>query len=185
MSRQAVQGIASEFQTEEGELPEGWVIAKQPEIAKINMGQSPPGVTYNEAGEGLPFFQGKADFGDRYPTVRIWCSSPKKVAQAGDVLLSIRAPVGPTNFADKECAIGRGLAALTPLGGIPTEFLLHMFREREDELSLSGTGSTFAAINKTDLQEMEFWLPPLAEQKRIVLKIEVLLERVNRAGPGF
>src|SRR5438874_1850685 len=100
-------------------LPEGWAYAKLPQIAAINMGQSPPGSTYNKQGDGLPFFQGKADFGDRSPTVRVWCASPKKIAQPGDVLISVRAPVGPTNVADHTCGIGRGLAAVTPLDGIP------------------------------------------------------------------
>jgi type I restriction enzyme S subunit len=162
-----------------GELPEGWVSAKLPKIAKINMGQSPPGRSYNNRGDGLPFFQGKADFGDRYPTVRVWCSQPKKIAHPGDVLISVRAPVGPTNVADRVCAIGRGLAAIAPLGEIPSEIILFRLRVLEPELALSGTGSTFSAISRKDIEEIDIDVPPLAEQKRIVAEVKELLTSVN------
>ena len=134
------------------ELPEGWEITKLPQIAEINMGQSPPGKSYNNRGEGFPFFQGKLDFRDRYPRVRIWCNHPKKIADPGDVLISVRAPVGPTNIADQTCAIGRGLAVIKPQGGVPSEFILFALRLIEPDLALSGAGSTFTAINRKDLE---------------------------------
>jgi len=163
------------------DLPEGWSCVKLPKIADINMGQSPPGSSYNTDSDGLPLFQGKADFGKRYPTARVWCTEPRKIAKPGDVLISVRAPVGPSNVADHKCIIGRGLAALTPLAGIPTEFILFAVRLLEPELSLSGTGSTFTAINKKYIENIEINLPPLEEQKRIVAKVEELLARVNAA----
>jgi len=98
-------------------LPEGWVLKKLNDVCNIIMGQSPPGNTYNKDKSGLPFFQGKAEFGVRYPTAVKWCSKPKKVAHKNDVLISVRAPVGPTNIASSECCIGRGLAAIRPLEG--------------------------------------------------------------------
>jgi type I restriction enzyme, S subunit len=92
--------------------PDGWIDVVLSDIAFIQMGQSPDSSTYNEKGVGLPFFQGKAEFGKLFPTVRKWCSEPKKVAEAGDILLSVRAPVGPTNIAAERCCIGRGLTAI-------------------------------------------------------------------------
>lgn len=167
--------------TPAGELPEGWVESVLPQIAEITMGQSPPGSSYNEEGKGLPFFQGKTDFGDRHPTVRVWCTQPTKIAKPGDVLITVRAPVGPTNVADRRCAIGRGLAAFTPSSGIATEFLLFALRLKEPELALSGTGSTFTAISKKDIESIAISVPPLQEQVRIVRKIEELLAYLNGA----
>ncbi len=163
------------------EIPEGWTICRLPVMAELIMGQSPPGNTYNDHGDGLPFFQGKADFGERNPTVRKWCSAPKKVAVAGDVLMSIRAPVGPTNVADQRCAIGRGLAVIRANGASFTGYLLHALRLQQEELAEQGVGSTFTAINRSHLESVAIPLPPLAEQRRIVAKVEELLERVTIA----
>jgi type I restriction enzyme, S subunit len=160
-------------------LPEGWIRTKLPDIAHVNMGQSPPGITYNTVGDGLPFFQGKADFGPMHPTPRVWCTAPSKFALPGDVLISVRAPVGPTNVADRRCAIGRGLAAITPAGGIPTRFILYLLRLKERELAEQGSGSTFTAISRDHLNEVEVDLPPLLEQRRIVEQVDSALERVD------
>ena len=93
-------------------VPTGWTWSQLGFFCHVEMGQSPPSKFYNQSGDGMPFFQGKADFGEMLPTARYWCVQPKKLAFSGDVLLSVRAPVGPTNIADMECCIGRGLAAL-------------------------------------------------------------------------
>lgn len=158
------------------EIPKGWIRNKLAQVSKINMGQSPPGRSYNKRGEGFPFFQGKIDFGDRYPTVRVWCTEPKKIAQSGDVLISIRAPVGPTNVANQICAIGRGLAAISPKDGMPTEFILFVLRLKEPELALSGTGSTFTAIKRKDLEQIDINVPPITEQHEIVRRVEALFK---------
>ena len=78
------------------------------EVCKINMGQSPDSSSYNENGEGIPFFQGNADFGERYPVTRVWCNAPTKIAQSEDILISVRAPIGALNYAKEKCCIGRG-----------------------------------------------------------------------------
>lgn len=147
-----------------------WPITTLKRVALIQMGQSPPGHTYNDRGDGLPFFQGKADFGDLHPTVRTWCSQPNRVAEPGDVLLSVRAPVGPTNVADQRCCIGRGLAAVRSLApdALLPEYIRYVFKWAEPSLSLRGQGSTFAAINRKDVEGIEFPLPAPREQRRIV-----------------
>lgn len=94
-------------------MREDWVETELGMMCDINMGQSPPSSTYNIEKEGLPFFQGKAEFIEIYPVARKWCSEPKKTAGPNDILLSVRAPVGATNIANQKCAIGRGLAAIS------------------------------------------------------------------------
>src|ERR1700694_2575338 len=90
------------------------------EACMVLMGQSPPGTSYNTSGDGLPFFQGKTDFGDMFPRVRVFCTQPSRIAEHGDILMSVRAPVGPTNLAKEKCCIGRGLAALRTRRGLDT-----------------------------------------------------------------
>lgn len=146
------------------------------EICTINMGQSPDSSTYNKDGTGLPFFQGNADFAEIYPTIRMWCSEPTKIAQEKDILISVRAPIGALNIANCECCIGRGLAALTVNEDIcAQEYLWHALSSKVDELNSKGTGSTFKAINKKTLAETEISLPPLDEQR----KIATVLDKVN------
>jgi len=161
------------------ELPQGWIEAPLPGVAAINMGQSPPSTTYNTNGDGLPFFQGKAEFGDLYPTAHKFCSRPNKTADANDIVMSVRAPVGPTNLLRERSCIGRGLAAIRPHDGIPSKYLLFYFRSIEEWLSTQGTGSTFTAISKSDLEQLPVRLAPLNEQRRIVAKLEQLLGKVD------
>jgi type I restriction enzyme S subunit len=145
------------------------------------MGQSPPSSTYNDKGIGLPFFQGKADFGQVFPIPRYWCSKPGKIAQPGDVLMSVRAPVGPTNLADAESCIGRGLCAIRPLSDIPSFYVLRYLRLIEEQIAEMGQGSTFTAISRSDVETIQVPLAPLPEQLRIVDKIEALFEQSRTA----
>lgn len=156
-----------------------WASTKLGDITYIVLGQSPPSSTYNENGAGLPFYQGKLEFGDLHPTPRQWCDAPKKISESGDVLISVRAPVGPTNICQEKSCIGRGLAALRPLGGIETLFVLYLMRNKETELAGKGTGTTFGAITGDHLKNLPLPLPPLNEQKRIVAKIEELFTKLD------
>ncbi len=138
-------------------------------IANIIMGQSPPGKTYNEDGNGLPFFQGKAEFGIIYPAIKKWCSAPSRIAMEGDILLSVRAPVGPTNIAPCESCIGRGLSAIRARSQVAEQkYLWFFFKHLEPILSKRGQGSTFAAIKRSEINEIKIPLPPLSEQQQIV-----------------
>jgi type I restriction enzyme S subunit len=142
------------------EIPEGWTATTLSKFANITMGQSPPGDSYNQEGSGLVFFQGSTDFGWRYPQVREFTTAPSRLAKAGDILLSVRAPVGTLNIADQDCCIGRGLAALNAKSGHDSflfEVMLY-FKTIFDRRNSSGT--TFGSITKDDLHSLEFACPP-------------------------
>jgi type I restriction enzyme S subunit len=149
------------------------------EVTEIIMGQSPPSSAYNTRGEGLPFFQGKADFGDLYPTARVFCTEPKRIAEAGDILISVRAPVGPTNISQTKCCIGRGLAAIRCSQTIELKYLLFFLRFHEPELARQSSGSTFDAISRDDLENVRVPLLSLPEQKRIAAILDKA-ERLRR-----
>lgn len=124
------------------------------DVCVINMGQSPDSNSYNDCGEGLPFFQGNADFGEMYPVTRKWCSSPTKIASENDILISVRAPIGALNYAKESCCIGRGLAALTPnKSKVSPAFIFWLLKSKNEELNSKGTGSTFKAIGRKVLEE--------------------------------
>lgn len=148
-------------------------MVKLGDICIINMGQSPDSATYNETGDGIPFFQGNADFGQLHPKVRIWCNSPTKIANQDDILISVRAPIGALNIASGRCCIGRGLAALTVDKHLCNQkYLWYALECKVDELNSKGTGSTFKAINKKILSETEIPLPTLDEQRRIAAVLD-------------
>ena len=161
------------------ELPDGWVWTTLEEISEIILGQSPPSSTYNTDGKGLPFYQGKLEFGETYPTPRKWCTAPKKIAEKGDVFISVRAPVGPTNLCPEKSCVGRGLAAIRGLSDIEPFFILYLMRAYEDELAGRGVGTTFNAITGNQLKTFEIPLSPLPEQHRIVAKIEELFTKLD------
>ena len=161
------------------EQPEEWVWTTLEEISEIILGQSPPSSTYNTDGKGLPFYQGKLEFGKTYPTPRKWCTAPKKIAKKGDVFISVRAPVGPTNICPEKSCVGRGLAAIRGLCGIQPFFILYLMRTFEYEIAGKGTGTTFNAITGNQLKTFEIPLPPIPEQHRIVVKIEELFTKLD------
>lgn len=150
-------------------------------ICQITMGQSPPGSTYNSEGIGMPFFQGKAEFTDRYPIVRKWTTEPKKTVEKDDVLISVRAPVGPTNFAPSKACIGRGLAGLRPKGGLSPDYLVYALKATVNELAAKATGSTFEAISGDQLRSH---LVPVAEPETAQQIVEHLDLQFSRLEAG-
>ena len=145
------------------------------DVCTINMGQSPSSDSYNDNGDGVPFFQGNADFGEKYPVPRKWCTAPTKMAIPEDILISVRAPIGAMNYAKEECCIGRGLAALTPnKTKVSSKFIFWLLKWKNAELNSKGTGSTFKAIGRKVLEEIMVPDIPLEKQ----LEYTEILEKV-------
>ena len=150
---------------------------KLKDVCTINMGQSPSSDSYNENGHGVPFFQGNADFGERYPITRKWCSAPTKMAAPEDILISVRAPIGAMNYAKEECCIGRGLAALTPnREKVAPEYIFWLLKGKNEELNCKGTGSTFKAIGRNILEET--LVPNISLEKQT--ECAIILEKTYR-----
>ena len=151
------------------------------DVCEVIAGQSPPGSAYNSIGEGLPFYQGKKQFGDRWlqaPTT--WTTQSTKRAREGDVLMSVRAPVGPVNVATQEACIGRGLAAIRADRMIDEAYLYYALRGLEPTIRGSA-GAVFTSINKAQIQSLQVRLPPLDEQRRIVAKLDAISAQVAAA----
>ena len=142
-------------------------------VCEITMGQSPASTSYNLTGDGIPFYQGNADFGEVYPNVRYFCNQPTKIAEKDDILISVRAPIGAVNIAIERCCIGRGLASLrAQKQKLDTKYLFYVLKRKNNELNLKGTGSTFKAINKQILGDLIIPLPPLEKQKQITKTLD-------------
>ena len=124
------------------------------------MGQSPPGFTYNENEEGMPFYQGRKDFGFRYPTRRVYCSAPTRQAERGDTLVSVRAPVGDVNMASEKCCIGRGVAAIRHQTGSRSYSYYAMQFLQEDFHRYEAEGTVFGSINKENFETLSQFRPP-------------------------
>ena len=123
------------------------------------MGQSPPGSTYNETGEGLPFYQGRTDFGFRFPTQRVFCTEPTRFANIGDTLISVRAPVGDINMAAERCCIGRGVAAARHKTG-SRSYTYHFMQALKDVFcTFEADGTVFGSISKKDFHNIQRLVP--------------------------
>ena len=146
--------------SELGAVPEGWAVGTVGECFNLTMGQSPPGSTYNEEGDGMSFFQGSADFDFRYPTNRRYCTAPARIAEPDDTLVSVRAPVGTINMAWEKCCIGRGLAALRHKSGCRS-FTYYAVNALQREIQqYEHTGTVFGAINKRQFETLPTLEPP-------------------------
>lgn len=147
-----------------------WIDASLGATFTIIMGQSPPSTRYNKIGEGLPFFQGKKEFGKIYASIEIWCTEPTKIAEKDDVLLSVRAPIGPVNLAPSRCGIGRGLAAIRKNEKTQPKFIMYLIKSKEIELTKRGTGTTFNAITKPKLFSLPIRVPILKDDRDTLLE---------------
>ncbi len=162
------------------DIPESWKWVRLGEIVNVIMGQSPSGTSVSENGNGLEFHQGKIYFGDDYLKVSPQITNEiTKIAEARSILLCVRAPVGVVNIVQRRICIGRGLCALTS-SIMDEKFILYFVRSFEKDFVKKSTGTTFKAITNDVIKNQLFPLPPLAEQKRIVAKIEELLPYIDR-----
>ncbi len=152
--------------SELGEIPKGWKVRSLKDEFNLNMGQSPKGDTYNEIGEGMIFFQGRSDFGFRFPSIRIYTTDPKKIAKKFETLISVRAPVGDINMAKEECCIGRGLGSISHTNNLYS-YTYYKILSIQDELkSYDNEGTVFGSINKETLGNIKNIIPPLKIAER-------------------
>lgn len=149
-------------ESELGDIPKGWEVGCVDDDFDLTMGQSPPGSTYNKTGNGLPFYQGRADFTFRFPNRRVYCSAPTRVAKYGDTLISVRAPVGDVNMASENCAIGRGVAAARHKVD-SRSYTYYFMRGLEDVFArFEAEGTVFGSIGKKDFHAIPCVIPTKA-----------------------
>ena len=163
-------------ESELGLIPEGWRVGTLGEITDITMGQSPAGSSYNEKGEGIIFYQGRTEFGFRYPSVRLYTTEPKRFAEPLSTLLSVRAPVGDINVATDKCCIGRGLASIKSNKNFHSYifYLLQSMKKRFDVYN--GEGTVFGSINKDTLNSLRIIIP----SNSIILDFEEIVEEIDK-----
>lgn len=155
-----------------------WIEGSLRDIADITMGQSPSGSSYNEDGIGAIFFQGRAEFSFRFPTIRLYTTEPKRMACANDILMSVRAPVGDLNIAHTDCCIGRGLAAIHSKTNHQSFVLYTMFSLRKQLDVFNGEGTVFGSINRNSLNDMPILIPSdetIEEFERIVAPMDAAI----------
>ncbi|VEN75374.1 conserved hypothetical protein [Candidatus Desulfarcum epimagneticum] len=167
-------------ESEMEEIPKGWNPSTIASNFNLTMGQSPPGKTYNETGKGLPFFQGRRDFGFRYPSNRVYCTAPQRLADHGDTLVSVRAPVGDINMAMEQCCVGRGVSRIRHKSGSRsyTYYAMHTLSDRFARFEAEGT--VFGAINKKQFEGLR-WLSSsenlIAEFEKITFAFDEQVDR--------
>ena len=165
-------------------IPESWKWVRISDVVNVLMGQSPDGNDVFEAKEGdkaYEFHQGKICFTEKYITPSgKWCKVPSRIANKDSLLICVRAPIGDVNITQRSIGIGRGLAAMEGMGNISNMFLFYWMLAHKRCLEDQGTGSTFKAITVEVLKNQKIPLPPLAEQKRIVAKIEEVFKEIDK-----
>lgn len=161
--------------SELGKIPQGWEIGTLSEIADITMGQSPKGSSYNEEGNGIIFYQGRAEFGNRFPSIRLYTTEPTRIAEINSVLLSVRAPVGDINIAKNKCCIGRGLAAIKSKQGY-NSFILYLLQSLKPLLEqYNGEGTVFGCINRKEIEG----LPIIIPKESVINEFERIAENID------
>ena len=166
------------------EIPEGWKMTTLGEVAEIIMGQSPNGESYNQNNDGLPFYQGITEFGDKYVGFKKFTNQPTKIIKENTILFSVRAPVGRINFTKHKACIGRGNAGLQ-MKNNQQEFLYYILKQKEKEFLRNSTGTVFDSISGLELRNTKIVIPENEVEQRAIAavlssfddKIEILLEQ--------
>ena len=152
---------------------------KLSDIAIVTMGQSPKGDTYNNRGNGMPFLQGNRTFGDRYPVFDTWTTSPTKIAEAGDVIMSVRAPVGDLNITPEKMCLGRGVCSIRAKNGCQ-DFVYYLMKHSVHQLLSKESGTVFGSVNKNDINGLDITIPESEEeQKKIARYLVVIDEKIE------
>ena len=163
-----------------GSIPKHWSTTKLKFISDIEVGNSPKSKYYNKEGDGPPFLQGNAEFGDRHPNPERFCSEPDKIADNGDLLLSVRAPVGEINTADRRYGIGRGLCRITPNSkSLDHDYAYYSLIAVRKQLNPLSSGSTFDSVSRRDVAGMRIVLPSLPEQRTIATYLDRETGRID------
>lgn len=168
-----------DFEPWGGVMPEDWKEGVLSDIANITMGQSPRGESYNTEGDGVIFYQGCSDFGERFPSVRMYTTEPVRYAVTNSVLMSVRAPVGAMNVALEECCIGRGLASIKEKDGYDS-FLLYLIKSLQNVFdSYNGDGTVFGSINKKSIGNIEIVIPSIEVVENFHKMVSPLDEKIK------
>jgi type I restriction enzyme S subunit len=154
-----------------GKIPEHWGKKKLKYEYYFTMGQSPDSNDYLENKDGIPFLQGNGEFGYNHPEPKIWCNTANKYAEEKDILMSVRAPIGEINIANRKYGIGRGLCAIRPKNGI-NKFIYYFSLCLKDELNSIGTGTTYTAVTTDDIKNIKVIVPPISEQQFIATYLD-------------
>jgi len=157
-------------------IPKDWEVKTVGKIFSLTMGQSPAGNTYNETGEGIEFYQGRTDFGFRFPSQRVFCNKPTRIANENDILISVRAPVGDINVALNKCCIGRGVAAIKHPKSFQSYALYSMKQLSSHFKVFDGEGTVFGSINKTDFENIKLISP----NEKIIDSFEKTIEAFDK-----
>lgn len=158
-----------------------WETKKLGEVSNILMGQSPSSDFYNTEEKGLPFYQGNADFGKLHPIVRTYCTHPIRIAEAKDILISVRAPIGAINIALERCCIGRGLASIRAIKNKTIyKYIYYCLLRYKEKITSLGVGSTFKAINKYILTDLNIQIPSIDIQEQIIKELDTLSDIISK-----
>lgn len=160
-------------------IPPNWVWTRLSKVMSINMGQSPKGDYTTSEVTNFPLIGGPADMGDTYPNSSRYTTKPTKLSKVGDLIISVRATLGKVNISDGVYCLGRGVAGLSSLGEIEIQFVKHYFELIRDSLAEVANGTTFLQISKVDIQNIKIPIPPYEEQKRLIKKIDMLLNNLE------